>query len=74
MIYILQKTTPHTEYDIKYSVLRNDKISTNELVDFLDFTITNNFSEKTFFKLHPNTVKGKPFTFNNNISQMCLKK
>ncbi|NLJ19973.1 MAG: N-6 DNA methylase [Bacteroidales bacterium] len=74
MIYILQKSTPHPEYDIKYSVLRNDKISTNQLVDFLDFTITNNFSEKFFFKLNPNTVKDKPFTFNNNISSNVLEK
>lgn len=74
MIYILQKTTPHPEYDIKYSVLRKDKISTTELVEFLDFAITNNYSEKFLFRLNPSMVKGKTFTFNNNISSEILNK
>ncbi|HOV28434.1 MAG TPA: Eco57I restriction-modification methylase domain-containing protein, partial [Pseudobacteroides sp.] len=74
MIYIFQKSTPRKEYYIKYSVLRNDRINKSELIDFLNFTIPNDYSDKFLFKLNPSTVKGKTFTFNNNISSEILKK
>jgi len=74
MIYIFQKSTPKEEYCIKYSVLRKDRINNSELIDFLDFTIPTDYSDKYLYKLNPNAIKGKPFTFNNDSALDVLKK
>jgi hypothetical protein len=72
MIYVLQKTNPNNEYEIKYSVLQNDRIEKNELIEFLVFSENDANSEKFLFRLSPSTVKGKPFTFNNNTASDIL--
>lgn len=74
MIYILQKGKPRKEYDCKFSVLKNDKINKVQLIDFLNFEKSDKNSEKFIFKLQPQTLIGKPFTFNNNIASDVLSK
>ncbi|WP_276359809.1 N-6 DNA methylase [Daejeonella sp. H1SJ63] len=72
MIYVLQKTTPNNEYDLKYSVLQNDNISKAELIEFLIFAESDSNSEKFLFSLNPSAIKDKPFTFNNNTASDIL--
>jgi len=72
MIYVLKKLKPRNDYDLKYSVLLNDKIKKPELIAFLVFTENDSNSEKFLFKLSPAKLKGKPFTFNNNIASDIL--
>jgi hypothetical protein len=74
MIYILQKCNPRSEYECKYSVLQNDKINKVQLLEFLNFELKNDYSEKFIFKLNPKNLLGKPFTFNNNIASDVLSK
>lgn len=74
MIYILQKCNPRSEYECKYSVLQNDNINKGQLLEFLNFELKNDYSEKFIFKLNPKNLLGKPFTFNNNIASDVLSK
>ena len=72
MIYVLQKSTPNNQYELKYSVLQNDNIGKAELIEFLVFAENDSNSEKFLFNLNPSTIKGKPFTFNNNTASDIL--
>jgi hypothetical protein len=72
MIYVLQKSSPNNEYELKYSVLQNDSIGKAELIEFLVFSESDSNSEKFLFRLSPATIKGKPFTFNNNTASDIL--
>ncbi len=74
MIYVLQKSTPNNKYELKYSVLQNDRIGKAELIDFLVFSESDLNSEKFLFSLTPTTLKGKPFTFNNNTASDILER
>jgi adenine-specific DNA-methyltransferase len=74
MIYILQKMQPHSEYQIKYSVLKNDKINKAQLIDFINFNLLDNQSEKFLFSIKPESFKEKPITFNNDIFSKILEK
>ncbi len=74
MVYILQKTSPKEEHELKYSVLKSDKINKSELTEFLNFSIRNTFSEKFYYKLKPVRFKGKTLTFNNDVTSAILGK
>jgi len=74
MIYVLQKLRPNNEYELKYSVLHNDKISKAELIKFLVFSESDSNSEKFLCRFSPSSNKGKPFTFNNNTASDILNK
>lgn len=74
MIYIIQKSTPKNKYDVKYSVLKKDQINKSELIEFLNFSIKNKFSEKYYFNLIPSKLKDKPFRFNHSVTINILDK
>jgi len=74
MVYLLNKRQPSNEYYVTYSLLKNDRISKAELSHFLDFRLPDDNSEKFLFKLKPDDLKGKPFTFTNNVSLKVLEK
>src|SRR5690606_39223488 len=74
MVYLLNKRQPSYEYYVTYSLLKNDRISKAELSHFLDFRLPDDNSEKFLFKLKPDDLKGKPFTFTNNVSLKVLEK
>ncbi len=74
MVYLIQKKEPINEYPVLYSCLKNDRINKEELINFLCFEISDGNSEKFFSKLNPTILKGKTFTFNNNIATDVLSK
>jgi hypothetical protein len=74
MVYLLNKRQPQNEYPVTYSWLKNDKINKLELIHFLNFNVADGNSEKFLFKLKPTALKGKPFTFNNNVASVALEK
>lgn len=49
MIYIMQKNNKRNEYPIKYSILKNEKLENDQIINFLNSDNTNN-SEMTSFK------------------------
>ncbi|MEN2436164.1 Eco57I restriction-modification methylase domain-containing protein [Weeksellaceae bacterium A-14] len=74
MIYVIQKKVPSNNYDLKYSVLEESKISKNELTSFLDFRIKNNFSNKYIFNLSPEKYRDKTISFNDSLVNKLLQK
>jgi len=74
MVYLLLKRQPQNGYPVTYSWLKNDKINKSELAKFLKFKVFDENSEKFVFRLKPDDFKGKPFTFNNNVSSDILGK
>ncbi|MCC5921052.1 MAG: N-6 DNA methylase [Cyclobacteriaceae bacterium] len=46
MIYLLKKSYPENDYELKYSVLKEDKISNRQLHNFLDFNCKIDFGKK----------------------------
>lgn len=74
MIYLLRHVQPSTEYEIKYSVLRNDKINKVELGEFLNFNYRDNNSEKFILNFSTPEIEGQPFTFNSSIFTGVLEK
>ena len=72
MIYLLQKRQPRETYKLKYSVLKNDNIKTNQLANFLNFKSINKLSEKHILDFKPNSYTNTLITFNSPIISKVL--
>lgn len=76
MIYTLKKVTKNIRenYDIRYSLLVDERIDEKNLSAFLDFDLKNNFAQKYNFAIDRNNVSDKSFTFNTNDDESLLNK
>jgi hypothetical protein len=73
MIYLL-KNKKNKCYDCKYSILENDKISTTQLIHFIDFEQKNDYSNKFLFQIKAEDLQGKSISFNDNKLIIILEK
>ncbi|MFY7666283.1 Eco57I restriction-modification methylase domain-containing protein [Flavobacterium sp.] len=74
MIYLLKKSYPESEYELKYSVLEEDKLTTKQLYNFLDFDLRIGFGKKFIIK-HSNTkFDSKQIDFNSGDLDEILEK
>ena len=75
MIFICQKVEkPRKEYPTRVSILKNKNITKSELVDFLNFNLTNDYGIKEIFKLKPENYIGKTIHFNQSNIENILEK
>ena len=65
MIYLLRKEVPSNNYNIRYSFLKNDLISYNELVNFLDFDSSKLIYDKFCLDFNNSDYQNSFITFNN---------
>jgi hypothetical protein len=64
MIYLLQKKESNNYYNIKYSVLNEEKLSLLQIQDFLNFNTENKFSKKFSIEYKNKNYFDKLITFN----------
>ena len=74
MIYLLKKKKPENIYDVKYSILKTDKVNSSELSQFLSFNELNNFSDKLNVSLNSQQYINKTINFNNTDIERLLDK
>jgi len=74
MIFLLKKEKSRQEYPLKYSILKDDKINKIQLNEFLQFNITNDYSEKFIFNMVSSNYIGKTINFNPPIIEKILQK
>lgn len=74
MIFLLEKTKPKQEYSLKYSLLKDDKITKFQLNDFLRLNTANGYSEKFSFNMVSSNYVGKTINFNHSIIEKILQK
>lgn len=73
MVYLLKKDNTKEKYSLKYSLLKNKKISKIELIDFLNFKKENNdISEKYTLDFNNTRYFNTLITFNNPIIDNIL--
>ncbi|MBU0695875.1 MAG: N-6 DNA methylase, partial [Bacteroidetes bacterium] len=74
MIYLLKKNYPEAEYALKYSVLKDDKLSNRQLNKFLDFSINITFGKKYVIQQNNSNFDSKQIDFNSGELDVILKK
>lgn len=74
MIYLLKKSYPESDYDLKYSVLKEDKLTTRQLNNFLDFNIKIDFGKKFIIKQDNTKFDSKQIDFNSSDLDEILEK
>jgi hypothetical protein len=73
MIYLLKKSYPKNEYELKYSVLKEDKITLVELNHFLDFTAKIDFAKKHILNQINSNFDSKQIDFNSSDLDKILE-
>lgn len=74
MVYVLKKIKPRNEYDIRYSLLKDDTIKESELPEFLNYYTKQNFSEKSMLNFAPSLYHNSLITFNNPLIDNIIDK
>jgi adenine-specific DNA-methyltransferase len=74
MIYLLKKSYPENDYELKYSVLKEDKISNRQLHNFLDFNSKIDFGKKYIIKQDNSKFDSKQIDFNSGNLGVILDK
>jgi len=74
MIYLVQKTKVKSgeAYPIKYSLLINENLPEENLIEFLDFDFKTDYAQKYLFDITPLSNNEKAFTFNTNLDEVIL--
>ncbi len=65
MIYLLKKSYPKNEYELKYSVLIEDKLANRQLHEFLNFDTKIDFGKKYSIIQNNSKFDSKQIDFNN---------
>jgi adenine-specific DNA-methyltransferase len=74
MIYLLKKSNPENDYELKYSVLKEDKLTNRQLNNFLDFNSKIEFGKK-YIIIHNNSkFDSKQIDFNSGDLDEILEK
>lgn len=74
MIYLLKKSYPNIEYELKYSVLKEDKLTTRQLNNFLDFNSKIDFGKKYIIEQNNSNFDSKQIDFNSDSLGLILDK
>lgn len=74
MIYLLKKSYPESDYELKYSVLKEDKLSTKQLNYFLDFNRKIDFGKKYIINQNNAKFDSKQIDFNSGDLDEILEK
>lgn len=75
MIYLLRKREPRNMYNVKYSLLKIDNITENELAEFLSFTESENSEyEKFIYNFDSNKDYTKSISFSNTGTFSIIEK
>jgi hypothetical protein len=74
MIYLVQKTKVKSgePYPVKYSLLTNENLPEENLIEFLDFDFKTDYAQKYLFDITPSSNNEKTFTFNTNADEVIL--
>lgn len=74
MIYLLKKKKPNNNNIVKYSVLKESNLKDSELINFLDFEVNSNNSEKFLLEFNNEDFIDGTIVFNNPKIQNVLAK
>jgi hypothetical protein len=74
MIYLLKKSYPEKDYLLKYSVLKEDKLSNRQLNNFLDFYSKIDFGKKYIKEQNNSNFDSKQIDFNSDSLGLILDK
>lgn len=74
MIYLLKKNEPKAEYEIRYSLLKDDTINESELPYFLDFGNKQYYSEKYILNFKKDLYTDSMISFNNPVIDNIINK
>src|SRR5690606_5736351 len=74
MIYLLKKSSPENVYDLKYSVLKEDKLTTRQLTNFLDFNSKIDFGKKYIIEQNNSNFDSNQIDFNSDSLGLILDK
>lgn len=74
MIYLLKKSYPESYYNLKYSVLKEDKLTTRQLNNFLDFNSKIDFGKKYIIEQNNSNFDSKQIDFNSDSLGLILDK
>ncbi|SNR14420.1 Eco57I restriction-modification methylase domain-containing protein [Tenacibaculum jejuense] len=73
MIYLLKKETSQNPYSLKYSLLKDNGIKENELVNFLNFENNLGIDEKYIINFNNSNYYNSLITFNNPKVESVLQ-
>lgn len=74
MIYLLKKNEPKAEYEVRYSLLKDDTIKESELPYFLDFGNKQYYSEKYILNFKKDLYTDSMISFNNPVIDNIINK
>jgi adenine-specific DNA-methyltransferase len=74
MIYLLKKNEPKAEYEVRYSLLKDDTINESELPYFLDFGNKQYYSEKYILNFKKDLYTDSMISFNNPVIDNIINK
>ena len=74
MIYLLKKNEPKAEYEVRYSLLKDDTIKESELPYFLDFGNKQHYSEKYILNFKKDLYTDSMISFNNPVIDNIINK
>ncbi|NBA74110.1 DNA modification methylase [Emticicia sp. ODNR4P] len=74
MIYLLKKSYPESDYELKYSVLKEDKLTTTQLNKFLEFNSKIDFGKKYIIEQNNAKFNSKQIDFNSSDLEYILEK
>ncbi|WP_447636160.1 Eco57I restriction-modification methylase domain-containing protein [Flavobacterium microcysteis] len=74
MIYLLKRKESETEYEIKYSLLKDNTVQESELPYFLDFESKQYYSEKYILNFKKDLYEDSMITFNNPLIDNIINK
>lgn len=75
MVYLLRKREPRNIYDVKFSLLKIDNITENELAEFLSFNESENSEyEKFIYNFNVNKDYSKSISFSNTGTFSIIEK
>lgn len=74
MIYLLKKKEPKAEYEVRYSLLKDDTINESELPYFLDFGNKQYYSEKYILNFKKDLYTDSMISFNNPVIDNIINK
>ena len=74
MIYLLKRKESETEYEIKYSLLKDNTVQESELPYFLDFESKQYYSDKYILNFKKDLYTNSMISFNNPVIDNIINK
>jgi adenine-specific DNA-methyltransferase len=74
MVHLIKKENPSEAYTTRYTLLKNDTLSQQELINVLEFNNSSEYTDKFLFSFNPNIFIGKSISFNESNLSLILDK